>query len=137
MQNKNTPAEGKNSAQTESESALRDAACSPVFSDTPDTDSFFVLKHDDVPSKFRGVEFCRKLERERNHNRQLYDTECKDHAFIRKTLERVIAERDDALKASKILVECGDPKPCKIEEWRKAKSLILLENSQAQPPQVG
>jgi hypothetical protein len=31
MQNKNTPTEGQNSAKLEAESALRDAACSPVF----------------------------------------------------------------------------------------------------------
>lgn len=29
--------------------------------------------------------------------RQLYETECKDHAFMRKTLDRVIKERDDAI----------------------------------------
>lgn len=32
MQNKNTPAEGLNSTKLEAESALRDAACSPIDS---------------------------------------------------------------------------------------------------------
>jgi hypothetical protein len=47
MQNENTPAEGKNSAQTESESALRDAACSPWLSmdDAPKDGTVIVGKY--------------------------------------------------------------------------------------------
>ena len=33
---------------------------------TPDTDSFFEIYKIDAPSHLRGVEFCRKIERQRN-----------------------------------------------------------------------
>ena len=63
--------------------------CSP--SSTPRTDALEVPildTRDSAIMAFQSVlEHAKKMER-------LYETECKDHAFLRKTLERVIRERD-------------------------------------------
>ena len=66
MQNENTPAEGLNSAQTESESALRGAACSPSVSDTPETDEKRIDVSGCATAVIDMTEHARKLERERN-----------------------------------------------------------------------
>jgi len=66
---------------------------------TPETDANAECDQEDG-SPFAPVrewvhaDFARRLERDRDTNRQLYETECKDHAFMRKTLNRVIMERD-------------------------------------------
>lgn len=76
MQNETTPAEGQNSAQTESESALRGAACSPVFSNTPETDRKIKRicgnwnNAGDRIQEFVLADVARKLERERDEARE-------------------------------------------------------------------
>jgi hypothetical protein len=62
---------------------------------TPETDAQANLTGAGAPPTWHiHADFARRLERERDINRRLYETECKDHAFMRKTLERVIRERD-------------------------------------------
>lgn len=51
-----------------------------------------VMRHKDQLQEIQGK--LDKIERERDMNRRLYETECKDLAFMLKTLERVIRERD-------------------------------------------
>jgi hypothetical protein len=68
MQNKSTPAEGKDSAQLEAKSALRGAACSPSVSDTPETDALRNLyeNHEHRATVGDVWDLCESLERERN-----------------------------------------------------------------------
>ena len=84
-------------AKEKASGPLDAATCSPSLN--PETDANAECEQEDG-SPFAPVrewvhaDFARRLERERDTNRRLYETECKDHAFMRKTLERVIAERD-------------------------------------------
>lgn len=98
------------------------AACSPAFSDTPETDA--------TPScaVLLGV-LARKLEREKNQAQAIWRGAHKDLEFLSRVLHRVTMEKYAAIGIAKRLSESGDPKPWKIDEWRKAQS-DLLENAE-------
>jgi len=70
----------------------------PAETNTPETDAQANLTGaGGLPTWHIHADFARRIERERDINRRLYETECKDHTFMRKTLDRVISERDAAL----------------------------------------
>lgn len=78
------------------------------------------------------VEHAKKMER-------LYETECKDHAFIRKTLERVIRERDALICACPVKPttmlrgeNCDVPSCPKCGKMR----IHSPENASGLPPQT-
>lgn len=102
--------------QTTSESPLDDAACSPVFSDTPETDQWRKEWAGDCPHidpiVDDAVELMGKMERERN---------------------TWLARYADAVERLEGKLHCAED--CKCSGRREVKMLrsFILENAQAQP----
>jgi hypothetical protein len=90
---------------------------------TPETDKE-IEKHGDEFTGHMAREFARALERQRDKNRRLYETECKDHAFLLRTHKKVIAERDEARRE---LAEAWQLINRMVTAESSVKSTLLLE----------
>jgi len=76
------------------------------------------------------------MERERDHNRKLYETECKDMAGLMKTLGRVIKERDDAAELLAEIMRDEVNHQDESEKWLRAYAPqhLFLENASVEQP---
>jgi hypothetical protein len=69
----------------------------------------------------------------RDQNCNLYETECKDHAFTRKTLDWIIAERDRMQKALEYIAHSGISGRHMEDVARNALSLPNEEQTKQKP----